>query len=156
MKGRVKILMLVASVLFANTVAYADDDVHITYAELPQKAKLFMEKHFGANTPTTEIEYENATGVYVVELRNGYDIKFNSDGKVIEIDSPDRGDIAETIVKDILPAKAVVYLTDKRLLDDVDEIKVHRNGDFSVEIDKVMNDRKLRFDSSGNLRKRIR
>lgn len=151
MKGKVKTLIMTVSVLLASSVAYADDDVRIGYAELPQKAKSFIEKHFGADTPTHEIEYENMSGVYTVELRNGYDIKFNSDGKVIEIDSPDREDIAESIVKEILPAKAVVYLKDKGILDDVDEIRLHRNGDFMVEIDKIMNDTKIRFDSIGNV-----
>ncbi len=153
MKGQIRFLILVVTLLFSNSMINADD-VNISYSELPGKAKSFMEKHFGANVKAYEIEYENASGIYAVELRNGYDIKFNAEGGVIEIDSPDRKDMEEAIVKDLLPVKAINYLVEQRILDDVEEIKIRRDGSFFVEIDKVINDRKLRFDKDGNLSNR--
>lgn len=151
MKRKIRLLALAVGVIFIGNIAHADDDVNVAYAELPQKAKVFIEKHFGTNPATQEIEYKDVSGVYTVELKNGYDIKFNAVGKVIEIDSPDRKDIDEAIVKDILPAKIVTYLTTENLIDDVDEIKVQRNGGYMMEIDKISKDRKLRFDETGNL-----
>ena len=96
------------------------------------------------------------SGVYTVELRNGYDLKFNSKGAILEIDSPDRSDIKSTIAKDVLPSKIITYLIDKSLLNNIDEIKILRNGDYMVEIDKIMNSRKLRFDKDGQLVKQRR
>lgn len=89
--------------------------------------------------------------VYTVELRNGYDIKFDKAGKVVEVDSPDMKDIEVAIVKDVLPAKAVDFLSKKKLLDDVDDIKVLGRGGFIVETDKMMQERNFRFSSDGSL-----
>ena len=151
MNRKLRLLALALGVVVMSNVAYADDDVNISYAELPQNAKVFIEKHFGNNPATKEVEYKDVLGVYTVELRNGYDLKFNSEGEIIEIDSPDRSDIKSTIAKDVLPSKIITYLSDKNLLNNIDEIKILRNGDYMVEIDKIMNSRKMRFDKDGKL-----
>lgn len=151
MNRKLRLLALALGVVVMSNVAYADDDVNISYAELPQNAKVFIEKHFGNNPATKEVEYKDVSGVYTVELRNGYDLKFNSEGKILEIDSPDRSDVKSTIAKDVLPSKIITYLSDKNLLNNIDEIKILRNGDYMVEIDKIMNSRKMRFDKDGNL-----
>ena len=92
MKRIGKLMALMAGlVLMANT-AYADD-VNVSYSELPQDAKAFITKHFGQNAKVQEVEYEQMEDVYTVELRNGYDIKFDKAGKVVEVDSPDMKDI---------------------------------------------------------------
>ncbi len=150
MKRIGKLMALMAGlVLMANT-AYADD-VNVSYSELPQDAKAFITKHFGQNAKVQEVEYEQMEDVYTVELRNGYDIKFDKAGKVVEVDSPDMKDIEVAIVKDVLPAKAVDFLSKKKLLDDVDDIKVLRRGGFIVETDKMMQERDFRFSSDGSL-----
>lgn len=151
MKKIARLLTVLAGVALACNVAYADD-INIVYEELPQKAKTFITKHFGTNPKIQEVEQDQMTGVYTVELRSGYDIKFDKKGAVVEIDSPDLKDMDTAIVKELLPAKAVSYLIKKKYLSDVDEIKLLRNGDFIVEIDKAMKDRVYRFDKSGNLK----
>lgn len=156
MKEKIRIMILAVAFMLSGSVMYAGDDVNISYLELPQKAKSFIEKHFGANPEVFEIEHENTSGIYSVELRNGYDLKFNGMGNLIEIDAPDRKDIDESIVRDVLPTKAVDYLVEQRISDDVEEIKVNRDGGYYVEVDKILNDRKLRFDKNGNLSKRMR
>ncbi len=151
MNRKLRLLALALGVVVMSNVAYADDDVNISYTELPQNAKVFIEKHFGNNPATKEVEYKDVSGVYTVELRNGYDLKFNSEGKILEIDSPDRSDVKSSIAKDVLPSKIITYLSDKNLLNNIDEIKILRNGDYVVEIDKIMNSRKMRFDKDGQL-----
>lgn len=154
MKGKIRLLAVAVAAALSVNAAHADDDVNIGYSELPLGARMFIEKYFGTSPNTEEIEYKDAPGVYAVELRNGYDVKFGRDGKVIEIDSPDMKDIDEAIVRDILPVKAVKFLEEKKLLDDVDEIRVQRNGGYLVEVDKIASDRKYRFDSDGKLQER--
>lgn len=156
MNGKLRLLALALGAVVMSNVALADDDENISYVELPENAKAFIEKHFGNNPATKEVEYKDVSGVYTVELRNGYDLKFNSKGAILEIDSPDRSDIKSTIAKDVLPSKIITYLTDKSLLNNIDEIKILRNGDYMVEIDKIMNSRKLRFDKDGQLVKQRR
>lgn len=150
--------LLISGMMMFGGVAYADDDVNISYNELPQTAKTFIEKNFGANPATKDVEYENASGAYSVELRNGYDFKFDSAGKLIEIDSPDRGEIAQSIVEQVLPAKAVAYLKTAKLIGNVDEIDVLRDGGYKVEVEKTVMgfktaERYLWFDKDGKMYK---
>lgn len=153
MKKIARLLAVVMSVVISWGTAYADDDIRLGYEELPQKAKTFITKHFGTAPKIQEIEFDRVENEYSVELRNGYDIKFDKKGAVVEIDSPDMKDLKTTIVKDILPSKAVSYLIKEKSLGDVDDIKVLPNGDYLVEIDKMTKDKNLRFDKTGKLKK---
>ncbi len=145
-----KIVVLTLCLFITKNVAYADDDVNISYNGLPETSRMFIEKHFSGDSQTREIEYENESGVYKVEMNNGYEIKFNSKGRVIEVDSPKGRSIDEILAKAVLPAKIVNQLTAERLLDDIDEIKVLRDGGYLIEIDKYSKNKKMRFDSDGN------
>lgn len=157
MKTRFKLLLVLLSVITLSGIAYAHDDVPVAYNELPQKAKAFIVKHFGDSPRIHEIEYDEPEGVYSVDMQNGYDIKFNKAGNVIEVDSPDIKDLTIAIVKDLLPPNAISYLKNADFLDDVDDIKVLRKGGFIVDIDKMMSsDVTLHFDSKGNLVKRVK
>ena len=149
MKTMKRILVLAISIVLINSLAYADD-VNVDYSELPAKARAFLEKHFGKTPATKEVEQEQKG--YSVELRNGYDVKFNDVGELMEIEAPDRKDISQGIITDVLPAKAVKYLKGKGLLGKIDDIKILKNGDYIVEIDKMVNDYKIRFDRNGTIR----
>lgn len=149
-----KMTILIATLIGLVVCAFnaqADDDVRVSYSKLPAKAKAFIETYFGSNPKTKEIEREVHGGKYSVELRNGYDLEFDSNGELIEIDSPDRTNLAAKIVKGVLPAKAVQYLQSENLINNVDGVKVFRNGDFLVDVETRGEDYKYRFDSSGNL-----
>lgn len=149
MKTMKRILVLAISVVFINGLVYADD-ANVDYSELPAKARVFLEKHFGKSPATKEVEREQKG--FSVEMRNGYDVKFNAVGELVEIEAPDRKDISQSILNDVLPAKAVKYLKDKDLLGKIDDIKILKNGDYIVEIDKMVNDYKIRFDRNGTVR----
>lgn len=147
---KIFLTMAFASIFLLGTAVYAGDDVRINYSQLPADAQKFITTYFGANPATKEVEHELTTGEYSVELRNGYDMTFDSTGKLIEIDSPDRKAILVKIVKAVLPAKAVDYLQKQNLINNVDDIKVLRNGGFVVDIDKWNHDKEYRFDAEGN------
>lgn len=148
--GFLKIVVLTLCLLATKNATYADDDVNIAYNGLPETSRMFIEKHFSRDSQTREIEYENESGVYKVEMNNGYEIKFNSKGRVIEVDSPKGKSVDEILAKAVLPATIVNKLTSERLLDYIDEIKVLRDGGYLIEIDKYSKNRKMRFDSDGN------
>jgi hypothetical protein len=59
-------------------------------------------------------------------------------------------------VTDILPANAVNYLDVEDCLDDIDDIKVLRTGEYCVSIDKALNDVDYWFDKDGNLTQKLR
>ena len=153
MKTMKRVLMLALSIVMMSGFMYADDR-NIDYSKLPLKARSFLEKHFGKTPSTREVEQE--CDGYSVELRNGYDVKFDIEGKLVEIDSPDRKTLSQSIAKDVLPLLAIKYLQGKDVLGKINEIKVLRNGDYVVEIDQIVNDYKIMFDHHGDVKKRKR
>ena len=57
------------------------------YSQLPEKARAFIAKHF-KDIGIRKCEKYFAKGKYEVELSNGVDLEFNTDGNLIEIDAP--------------------------------------------------------------------
>ena len=154
MKKNLKLLLVLLGVMTFGGVAVAHDDVPVAYDELPQKSRMFIEKYFGENPVVREAECEN--GIFTVELKDGHDLKFNREGDWIDVESPDMKNLKVSMVKALLPEKAVEYLSIKSLLDEVDEIMKMQNGGYLVEIDKLMNDSKIRFDKNGKVVKHIK
>ena len=150
MKTMKRILVLITGVALASVALHADED-NMNYNELPEAARVFLEKHFGKNPMAKEIEHEHSR--FSVELRNGYEMEFDSAGKLLEVDSPDRNNLTQGILNDVLPAKAVNHLREKGVLKQVDDVKILRNGDYLVGIDKMVNDYTIRFDNNGELSK---
>lgn len=149
--------MSVAVGIALSTGVVLADDIRIKdVSALPEASQAFLKKHFGAKYSVHEMEFDRMDDVYSVELRNGYEVKFNTKGKVLEVNSPDHKDISIDIVKDVLPEKAITYLKNEGLLDDVDEITVLPSGGYLVDIEKIVGDIDLKFDKEGNLLKRIK
>lgn len=154
MKRIVSLLIVVVGIVFAGIV-WANDIKVKSVSALPEASQEFLKKHFGAKLSIHEMEFDAKEDVYSVELRNGYEVNFNSKGKTVEVDSPDLKDISVDIVKDVLPAKAVTYLESEGLLGDIDEIEVLANGGYLVGIEKIAGDIDIKFDKDGNLLKRF-
>lgn len=148
MKKMKRTIMLALGLILMSSVMYADD-VKIDYSQLPPKARHFMEKHFGRVPDVKDVEQERAE--YSVELRNGYEIDFDADGRLLEINSPDRKDLELKVIKDILPDKAVKHLQDENVINRVDDIKILRNGDFVVEIDTLVSEYNIHFNGKGDV-----
>ena len=74
------------------------------YSGMPKGARRFIDKHFkGVGVKSCERYF--AKGTYEVELANGVDIEFDSNGKVKEIDVPKGALLSIDIVKELLPGK---------------------------------------------------
>lgn len=123
---------------------------------LPKVSQEFIAKHFGSNVKVREFERDAEDNTYNVELRNGYEFEFDVQGALVEVSAPDRKDIAVDIVTDILPVNAVNYLDDEDRLDDIDDIKVLRTGEYYVSIDKALADVNYWFDKDGNLTQKLK
>ena len=153
MKAIKRMVTFVLAVFMVSVVATADE-VKVEYNELPQKARRFLEKHFGKMPATKEVEVER--NEYSVELKNGHELKFDEKGNLLEIDSPDRSNLDRALVTDILPEKAVEYLKEKDVFGKVDEITILRNGDYVVDIDRIANDFIIRFDVKGTVKNKAK
>lgn len=143
MKNFLRLLMAIAIIATLGLVAHADQ--HIDSAQLPATAKALISKHY-ANTAVRECEKDG--GKYEVELRNGVDLEFTSDGKLLKIDAGSKK-VPVALLKEILPVNAVKELESRKSLDNVEEVEI-RNASIKVELHKLFND-KLRFDPQGNL-----
>ena len=144
MKRFLSVFLAVAVVSAISFVAMADRN--ISSNELPKEAKAFINKHYnGASIYECEIDDFD----YNVELSNGVDLEFNSKGKLIKIDA-DHGVIAQSVLKAILPAKAMQYLSGQGLADRVDEVQFRRNT-IVVDINNSR-DHEIRFNLDGSVK----
>ena len=102
-------------------------------SSLPKEAKNFLNKHF-KDVKVRKCEQYFAKGKYEVELANGVDIEFTTQGRVIEIDAPSRKVLATEVVKDLLPHKAYKHLNDAGMQGYVESIEFDRRGK-AVEVE---------------------
>lgn len=104
-----------------------------TVEKLPSKAKAFINKHF-KDVAVTKCQEYFAKGKYEVELRNGVDLEFDRNGKILEIDAPDNTTLAASVVKDILPSNAWKRLEKQGLTTSVESIEFRRGKVYEVEL----------------------
>lgn len=71
----------------------------ITLSDLPQSAQSFLMKYF-SDTKVSKIEEEldGNVNVYVVNLENGYEVVFNSQGEWQEVDAPNNMEVPAGIL----------------------------------------------------------
>ena len=144
MKTFFKIFLAIALVSTFGFVAFADR--HISTNDLPNEAKAFINTHYnGVDVYDCEIDDFN----YDVDLSNGVDLVFNKSGKLLKIES-DHGVLSQSVLKSVLPAKAIEYLTTKGLVDRIDEVELRQNT-IVVDINNS-NDQEVRFNLDGTLR----
>ena len=144
MKRFLGIFLAIALISTIGFVTFADRN--ISSNELPNEAKAFINKHY-AGTTIYECEIDDME--YNVELSNGVDLEFNRNGKLVKIEA-DHGVIAQSVLKTILPAKALQYLTAQGLADKVDDVEFRRNS-IVVDINNS-NDHEIRFNLDGSLK----
>lgn len=100
---------------------------------LPEAAITFLNKHFQGEKISQCNKYF-AGDKYEVELADGIDIEFNTDGKVMEIDAPDNTFLAPTVVKDLLHANAFSRLEKDSLATKVESVEFDKRG-RAVEVE---------------------
>ena len=89
--------IFIASLLFlgsSSLVSCSDDDQNeietiITVNDLPPSAKSFLDKYFnGYSIIKIEKEVEDNLTLYKVNLQDGYEVIFNSDGDWVQVEAP--------------------------------------------------------------------
>lgn len=95
-------ILAVFLLLFLTAVS-CDKSENISNVDLPGSAQKYMNKNFGDDNYT--VEYDEDDHEYDVEVNNGFELTFNEDGDVVEIDG---GHAA--IPSDMLPNSIVDYV----------------------------------------------
>lgn len=90
--------------------------------QLPAAAQNFLQTYY-SRVMVGPISRNVIKNTYSVELGNGVNITFNSNGKVVDIQSPGTEPLYSQAVKAVLPAKAYKHLEDAGLLEEVTGIK---------------------------------
>lgn len=104
-----------------------------TYTQLPEKAKTFIQKHFkGVDVRTCEKFF--AKGKYEVELANGVDLEFNTQGELVEVDAPDNTVLPLSVIKEVMPRKAFERLEKDGYAGMVESIELNRGKVYEVEL----------------------
>lgn len=105
-----------------------------TQAQLPAKAKNFINKHYkGVEIKKCEQYY--AKGKYEVELVTGVDLEFNSKGDIVEIDAPGNSVLPKYVLKDLLPRKAYSRLEKDGYINYVDSIEFKKGKAIEVGLE---------------------
>ena len=120
-----------------------------SYSRLPQKARELIETAFVAYGMPVTVEQEFADNTYEVEFAEGTEIEFNGKGDWTEVDAPGNRTIPISIVKSLLPERALKELLKKKQAENVETIK-HSGKGYKVELREVEYDN-LRFTGDGRL-----
>lgn len=127
------LLILVVSGFTFTSCSNDDDDMNettITVKDLPQTAQNFLNDYF-PNIPVTTVEMEaiGTTVIYEVDLSDGTEIVFNSDGIWQQVDAPD----GKTIPTGFILPGIMDYVNDNYQGYGINEI--NRSGEgYIVEI----------------------
>ncbi|WDF67509.1 PepSY-like domain-containing protein [Sphingobacterium oryzagri] len=126
-----------------------DDEVRITFEELPENSRTFINTRFeGATAVTVKKETDDNQVSYDVYLNNGIKIEFDAAGNWTAIES--KGNVA--IPSTAIPAAIAQYLVQQYAAYVLTEIEINDNGGFTVEIENRLTtrDMELIFDANGN------
>ena len=90
MKTSKLLLLTFVGLLFsimAVTIDMLDKDSFILKEQLPTAAKTYLQKHFpNRDVAYAKLKNEIIKTTYEVGYNNGYELEFNSDGMLIDID----------------------------------------------------------------------
>ncbi len=134
--------ILVGLLLFPSL---AFGDVRISFDELPDLAKSFINKHF-KDFSVLYVERDTADSEYEVKLSSDADITFDLRGDWTKIEAGKKK-MPQSIL-DELPKTMVDYITKEYSVKSITEIRRWNNG-YEVEISKSFDDIDLYFDLSG-------
>ncbi|MDE6450320.1 MAG: PepSY-like domain-containing protein [Muribaculaceae bacterium] len=98
-------------------------------SQLPSKAQKFIDRMGGT---VVKCERKYMQGEYDVRLDSGVEIEFNSDGRVVEIEAPDRGVLDADFIKEMVPGHLYAGLKEMKLDTAVSSIESKRDG-YKVE-----------------------
>ncbi|MCR4827234.1 MAG: PepSY-like domain-containing protein [Bacteroidales bacterium] len=130
-----KVLVILLSVMAFNVYAFADTPV--TFAQLPQKAQQFINKHF-SNVGFLSAKQDD--GEYEVMLKDGTKIDFTLQGDWKDVDCHVRA-----VPAAIVPASITNYVKTNFSSNIITKIEKNYNG-YDIELET---DLELKFDKNG-------
>lgn len=131
-----KFLLLIVCLLSFSAMSFADNDKPISFNQLPQKAKVFIKKHF----QVTDIQRAFLDDdEYEVQLKGGMKIEFENTGRWKEIESKKR-----PVPKALVPARLMKEARAKfgpkvkvmELSRDNEEIEVKLSNGKEIKMDR--------------------
>ena len=125
-------LFLIGSITVTSCSDKDDDEIEqtITVNQLPTQAQDFLSKYFpGISAKSIEKQYISNIVMYDVELSNGYEIMFNSEGVWQEVDAPDN----KTLPSGIVPSAIEDYVNSNYPDYGINEINKTGEG-YNVEL----------------------
>lgn len=131
-----KKLLLLLSVIALNVTAFAD--IPVTFAQLPQEAQQFINKHFNG------VEFLSAKqddGEYEVMLKDGTKIEFTLQGEWKDVDC-----LVRAVPAAIVPVAIANYVKTNFPNNIITEIEKKYNG-YEIELETGL---ELKFDKNGN------
>lgn len=130
-----KILLLLLSVIALNV--YANTDIPVTFAQLPQKAQQFIDKHFSS---VGFLSAKQDDGEYEVMLKDGTKIDFTLQGDWKEVNCRVRA-----VPAAIVPTAIAQYVKTNFPNNIITKIEKKYNG-YDIELET---DLELKFDKNG-------
>ena len=131
-----KVFLLLLSVIALNV--YANTDIPVTFAQLPQKAQQFINKHFSS---VGFLSAKQDDGEYEVMLKDGTKIEFTLQGDWKDVDCHVRA-----VPAALVPAGIAQYVKTNFPNNAIVKIDKKYNG-YDIELE---NDLELKFDKNGN------
>lgn len=132
-------LLLLTLTLFSNVInAQIGPVVSVSELQknLPEQVNSFLTKFF-PNYSIKSIELKTIEKVYNVAMSNGYDLKFNQDGDLREVEAPLNSNIGLDMLKEILPAKTYEFLVLKKLENNVSEFSFNPQKGYKIEVEDI-------------------
>ncbi len=134
------VLFMFAAVLSVLTAAAGDR--RIAFADLPQPARIFVERHFDRTRVISVYEDEGRRKEYEVELSDGSEIEFDASGNWTKVKAGGR-----EVPRGVLPAAVIRYTAAE--YPELSVVQIERHGcGYEVELS---DDRELLFDASGRV-----
>jgi hypothetical protein len=130
-----KLVLLLLSVIALNV--YASTDRPVSFAQLPQKAQQFINKHFSS---VGFLSAKQDDGEYEVVLKDGTKIDFTLQGDWKEVDCH-----VTAVPAAIVPATIAQYVKTNFPNNIITKIEKNYNG-YDIELET---DLELKFDKSG-------
>lgn len=117
-----------------------------TQAQLPDKARKFVDKHFKGQS-IAAIQKDFADGEYDVRLADGTTLEFTAKGDFMEVEAAKGCSLATSTVKSIVPKKTYDELAKRGVASNVESVSLSKKG-YEVELNHRQYD-KVTFNPAG-------
>lgn len=140
-------LFLALALAVSTTLACSarENDLVVTFDQLPKSSQEFSSKHFNSVKVAQVVkDFDDLTYTWKVYFANGWEIEFLKGGEWKHVDCK-QSDVPQTVLA-LLPSNVVTYCTKNYPETPIVEIDKERRG-YEIEL---MNGLTLKFDSKGN------